>query len=858
MTSFRHWTEEINDHLRVFSPTNVGFSVSLAKKDENGLRPLSPITNFLLNIWSYSIKDKKNLIVTFPSNSLNTIPILSYLYTCIKRKSVLVFSSGSINERSYYNKDHLIKKHNQNYQLLTSSGYDYLFKNTPICTIKDDKLDIEVHLPRAQPSERENLIKSLKQTILSSKGPKIILSNSRDRIKIDKTVNGISTGNEEINQNLDLDLGCIIFENAERFINSQDSAEIFIKWLKDNVGEEVQLLFHFSNFNPKYIDIIKENTNSLLIPLNQNVLKNNSDLLKQSSDYFYSNNLVGFKYIKNYNLDNKNTYIFNSDMEVVEPLKNGNIDFYLYQSNNIIKNIDFDSIKNKYFYNYAKKLIFFTLMDLSINPYYFYTYNKYLGTSISVPQFINLYLNNLNVETEENQSYIRDLLSNLYELYLEFYESKAFKVKDTFEREAKDYKLLEIATNKEKYFQNENDLIIGTYEKNEVGTLRRILKDTEGVEVLYLENLYSRDIEFSKYNLLLSGVLPPYFSSILKINFKKVLILAYEGNNYNMIKQQIDAVLNPNIENEKIAMDYFEELCDYIGLKKDWLFSDFNKRYEEFKNNSSENNEDEEEGSDEEFPTTDIYDLNKNYSNYVRGRKKADSYLDSYSSTNYQYDDYETISFRLKNLEFNETSIKKLIKNKKYLKFESYENIENAVEAKPSMINDNDYIIVLDENRSFLDLYIEVFDEVDDIDRDLLNYWRDLLADHIYDNKLSYRAFHNIYKDYCIKTNQNYKSYNSIRLWARGFVIAPDNPEDLKILAEIFSDDYLLENYKYVYEEANKLRNFNITMGRRLSFLIKEIIHNADSIDYVHLSFQERRIYDKIKNSVYLVVKKLD
>ena len=47
-------------------------------------------------------------------------------------------------------------------------------------------------------------------------------------------------------------------------------------------------------------------------------------------------------------------------------------------------------------------------------------------------------------------------------------------------------------------------------------------------------------------------------------------------------------------------------------------------------------------------------------------------------------------------------------------------------------------------------------------------------------------------------------------------------------------------------------------MGKRLSFLIKEIIHNADSIDYVNLSFQERRIYDRIKNSIYQVVEKLD
>ena len=249
--------------------------------------------------------------------------------------------------------------------------------------------------------------------------------------------------------------------------------------------------------------------------------------------------------------------------------------------------------------------------------------------------------------------------------------------------------------------------------------------------------------------------------------------------------------------------------------------------------------------------------IQSNYKGYVKSRNKIDSNLKNYSNFSSNLNN-EKIKFRLFNLLNQEEVQKELIKNKKYLKFESYDKLNNAIEVKPSLLYDNEYVIVLDDNKSFLEIYLDAFNEDDFIDRELINYWKDILVDFIEKDNLSIKQFYNLYSNYCNKTGRKCRTYGTILNWVRGYTIAPSNQEDIKILAEMFKDNYLLENYQYVENEASKLRNFNILMGRRLSSLIKSIIKNADSIDYSLLSLEERRIYDRVGSYIYEVIEKLD
>ena len=881
VTSIKQWHELLNQDLVALPPDSNARTINLTKSDINDSKkeyldtPLSPITTFMLNSWVYCLKNKKNLIVNFPGNTLKPIPLLAYLSSRITQKSTLVFSSGNINLR-----DDLIARHNRNYYLLSWYGSDYLFRDIPICKSYRYGLDTQVYLPRASRHYKQQHLNSLKRSMISTRRPKIILNDSSNLTKVNKTVENIFLEGVKLvgGNRLKLKFGCIIFENADRYINSEAKAKSFVEWLGDNLdytlGKDALLLFHFSNSNLKFLPYFKEAIDSLLIPFNQNILKNNYGLFKPSIDYFENKSATSLKTLNKYNCDEKRVYDFNLDIEIVNPLlEKGNLDVFLYTANKLLNAIDSDTIKNKGFY-YRTINLLYSLNNLAINPMSlkFKTnidFNNW--RYLSVNQFIGLFASRLDRENSQNRYLLKKLLSTLYNFYLELSNCKRFGVERSYERIGKDYKLLEIIHNKEKYFGNNKKLIVGTYFNTEVNVLKGFLdEEIEDVEVIYMAKLFNSYRDFTECNLLLPGIVPPNYFSILKMPFKKVLILSYDGFNSSILRHQIDLVLEPSIEDEKISMNYFYELYNFLGeTTNNVFFNDFNKRYEEYERNKVEDEpsetivetgEEVDDGEKRGLTIKEIFDFRDNYAKYVEGRKRVDSYLvdvtNKTSTPTHSTNEYtnESVSVDLINVSDGLEYTKFLLKNKKYLRFKSYDKLDEALEVKPDLFNKNDYIVVLDDNRSFLDLYLDIFDEDEYIDRDFVDYWKDILSSYIESHDLNLREFYDVYKSYCDEKELHAMGYQTVRNWARGYIIAPKDPEDLKKLAIILNDTYILENYEDMHIEARKLRGLNMRMGRKLSSLIKDVILNTDSIDYGRLSFEERIIYNKIKNSIYQVV----
>lgn len=866
---FKQWYDLIG-HDIVVLPKDNERSIKLTKKDINDSKseyvanPLSPVTTFILNSWSHILNNDKNLIVNFPTNYLNILPLLGYLSSKLTSKSTLIFSSGKIN----FNRD-LIARYNRNYHLLSWEGSDYLFRDIPICRINKNTLEATIYMPRASKAYKHSYLQSLKEDLISSDTPKILLNDSLNLTKVYNTVESIFIGDEEINSDFDLDIGCIIFENADRYLSSEAKAKNFVEWLGDTVGNDVKFLVHFSNSNLKFIPYFKESINALLIPFTGNILRNNVALYEPSMEYFRSKSFTELKVLNAYNCDHEDIYEFNFDISVVEPLlEKGNLDSFLYYSNNLLNSIDGETVKNKsYFYRIINLL--YSINNLTINPDSL-TFKTNLGYSwkyLSIPQFLNLFYKRLIYENSENRYLLNKLLSNLYGFYLELSQCKRYGVEGSYERIAKDHKLLEIIHNKNKYFGNDKKLIVATYFNTEVNVLKSFLEeDCEDIEVIYVPNMFKSYRDFHEYNLLLSGIVPPNYFSILRMPFNKVLILAYEGYNNVILNYQIESILNPSIEDEKIEMDYFNEFYKFLGENTNNLFfNDFKMRYEESHAGSvvtdeSNYSEDLDEGSNG-ISIKEIFNLKNNYAKYVEGQKRVDSHL---SDSNIGEQSYikpfssspsnEIVIVDLINLADGLEYSKELLKNKKYLRFKSYEKLDEALEVKPDLLNKDDYVVVLESDKSFLDIYLDLFDEDEYIDRDFVDYWKELLSKYIEEHDLSLKAFYKLYEKYCNDNSEDYKGYQTVRNWARGYTIAPKDPTDLKKLAIIMGDEYLLENYISMHIEARKLRSLNMRMGRKLSSLIKEIILNSGDIDFARLSFEERIIYNKIKDSIYQVL----
>lgn len=865
---FKRWYDIIGHDIQV-NPKD-GRPIKLTNSNINDIKqdyidnPLSPVTSFILNSWSHIWDSDKNLIVNFPSNHFNVIPLLAYLSSKITSKSTLVFSSGRINL-----KNDLIGNYNRNYHLLSWAGSDYLFKDIPICRINKNSLDAQIYMPNASRGYKQENLESIRENLISSNKPKILLNDSLSLTKVHNTVKSVFLDDEEINSALDLDIGAILFENADRYLSSEAKAKNFVEWLGDSINDDVKLLFHFSNDNLKFIPYFKESMNALLIPFTGKILRDNVALHNPSMDYFNHKSYTELKVLNDYNCDDKKTYEFDFDIRIVEPLLDkGNLDSYLFYSNNLLNQIDFEIVNNESFF-YRTINLLYSINNISVNPD-FLTFKININNNwrhVTIPQFLRLFNKKLNYENSENRYLLKKLLSNLYGYYLELSQCKRYGVNGSYSRIAKDYRILEIINNREEYFEHDNKLIVGTYFNTEVNVLNRFLQSDETVEVIYLPNLFKTYRDYSEYNLLLSGVVPPNYFSILRMPFAQVLILSYEGYNNVLLKDQIDLVLNPPIHDEKIAMDSFRELYNFIGEDTNNLFfKDFEDRYNESigihkdGNSISENDSEETDDANKEISIKDIFNLKNSYAKYVEGRKRVDyQLLDSTirkqpNSENNESSAFETITIDVINLSDGLEYSKELLKNKKYLRFEDYNQLDKALEVKPELLNKNDYIVILENNNSFLDLYLDLFDEDEYIDRDFTDYWKELLSRYIEDNELSLKNFYEIYKNYCTSNSENAMSYQTVRNWVRGYVIAPNNPNELKRLGIILNDEYLKDNYHAMHNEAKKLRGLNIRMGRKLSSLIKEVILNSTDINYSSLSYEERIIYNKIKNSIYQVL----
>ena len=194
---------------------------------------LSPITNLTLNALVKIFNSDKNLIINFPKKILKPIPLIAYMFSEMTSKSVLVFTAGNIN-----NKKDLIRIHNDNFYLLNmvnkwGNGAN-LYENCSMGYLKrKGELSYKFFLPHANVAYKQYLNKNLNSILGDENKPKIVLMGSSSLTSITNTINRISVDNNDlnddnINNNINLDIGCIIFENADKYFSSKYNAEFLL------------------------------------------------------------------------------------------------------------------------------------------------------------------------------------------------------------------------------------------------------------------------------------------------------------------------------------------------------------------------------------------------------------------------------------------------------------------------------------------------------------------------------------------------------------------------------------------------------------------------------------------------------
>ena len=743
-----------------------------------------------------------------------------------------------------------------------------LYENCSMGYLKrKGELSYKFFLPHANVAYKQYLNKNLNSILGDENKPKIVLMGSSSLTSITNTINRISVDNNDlnddnINNNINLDIGCIIFENADKYFSSKYNAEFFVKWLNKNVNSNIKAIFHFSNHDLHYMDHIKELTQAKVISFNGGVIKNNDILIESSLNYY--EHIDNLDIVSRYNLDDKNDYDFDSKIILDDvKLEKGNLDYFTDSASKLTEFINDDEIGINSLYFNAQKL-FLDLNNLTINPSFLKFQIKYNNSFsyVTVSQFIDLFNDNLKYESEHNRVYLRKYLSLLSQFYQEILKRKRFHEPNSYNNIGKDYRICEVIENKEKYFGNDNDVIIGTFYNTEPGILSNQLKQYSNVEVKYMGNLIKEYSDSSNFNLLLPGFVPPKFLSELYKDYSKIFILNYDGFNRRNIIQQINSIEKPSINDETKVMDYFLELYAYIGISSDNAFiNNYKKRLEKelihnktqeilFSKSLDEVTEYDEYENDKTENYNDYLEIIKNIEKRISSNQSTPNLI-TYNSNSNQYLNLKTVDLELVISNSNEHVKKTVPAKNKYLHFKDYGALEEAFEIKAEDLSKGDYVIILDNEKiSFIDLFVEIFKLEENIDKNLAEYWKDKISIFVEDNNLSYGEFYELYKK-----EGGQMGIQTIKNWLKGRNISTrDYKNDLLYLSKVMDDDFLLNNIDIMGEEFRKIKAMHIAMGRNLKVIMKGIIVDDFSLNYDSLSLEEQTMHNIIKNSVYQVI----
>lgn len=807
-------------------------------------RNLSPLTNFFLNVFVNAIEER-NLIIAIPDVILRSIPIISYLYAKQKNKSAIVFGG-----------ENTCNLHYKNYHLLNHG--DYLFYYIPLGFISNEGVEAKVYLPRATQNFKRRYIQHQKENFLESRKPKILLSRA-DR-KIDDIIERLVTDEGTFDSPIRIDIGLVIFENIDMFVYSQYSTELFLKWLSPLLDRGVRFIFHFANPESKFIKIIKEATNSLVVPFGTALLRSNVELQGKSIDYFrkiYEEDKRRAELINKYNIDREYFYDKNiTSVEIVEPvLKAGNIDYHLDKVRAVLSRIDENKIKNKKLYYTVKRLLY-KLPNLVINPS---KYKEPYGDDFirwghyTIPQLLGMLRERIPKENKDNIVFLEDMISEIYCVYSELKECKRYGEEKTYSRIAKDYKILEII-DKAYNEKNGNKIVIATQSAFERNILEGNMNDLylkNGFEIGTIHQINMSAFDYSKTTLVLPGWIYMRYLSTLLQPFKKITIMAYEGENYRIVKEQIDLFYTYSIEQEEILMAYLEEVYNFLGIPKDVVFIDYLRRKEQSVNEEVQTYP---EGKDRDAELLDrlreIVETEPRYKHYKKYEDEIVEVEGIISELDKKETEIEKIGtfyevFLRKTGEAQ--TIRKLLPAEK-----TYIYVENGKihEGSPRNLKQGVHVVLLDndEKKTLLDLIIEIFNLEQRVDKYLISLWKERLMKFIEEYESSYADFYRLYK-----RRGGRREYQTVLNWVKGNVIAPEDQTDLFIIGKILEDAEIIADYQLIDREVGKLRGIHRNIGRKLRKIIREMMKGE--VDTTKLSYEEYALYERIENGFYEVIK---
>ena len=850
------WDKVIDSEMGAYFPDKDNFEVL------NFPEKLSPLTNFSLDIFA-NVISKKNLIINFFDFKLHSVSLFAYIFSEKFNKNIYILADergDSLNSRSGFSI-------NKNHYLLCD--YDaYIFRRLPIFYLEKDneenesslndsinyKLTLKKYLPRAKISFKRGYTE---ENVLNDNYPKIIIDKDKNLFNIKEKLNSYLKDKDQHINSEEYPLGLIIIENADRFFYSIEKIKNFISWINE-INIDVKLLIHFNNPHIEYIKIFINDLNCVVLPFNRYILENNNFLKNASEEYFSKIEKSELELLNRYNLDSKSIITTEPNICIYENfIPVGSIDSFFYSAYSSYRKIDKKSVFNNNYLYRARDLLF-DLYNLTINPSYlkipFEVNNKWIYGD--VVQFIDIFRSRLHKENYNNEFLIYNFLDSLNNMYNELTKCKRVNEELSYAREGKDYVLLNLLVD---LYKKEEKVFVGTYRDTEPEILKELLKKGYGIDddIIVPINIrmliQKQDNEKEDKILVLPGVIPERFTSELLKPYKKIIILVYEGNNHKLLKEQLNRVLHGDIVEEKEYMDYLKSTLEtFDNAENNSILNDFNERFSliEFEKEPEEKSTENVEDRVYEEVGDKLFHLDLHLRDYQKEQNIHKPKIDMEFSDKINEMHYDTITFKLQNINTEEFVEKRLPVNKSYLTFDNIYHIDEARELKTSELNSGDYIIIIDndEKKSLLNLVMDISDFESEINMNMVEYWKLEFLNYIELNNLKYKE---IYDSYCKKGGK--KTYQTVLKWCKGETIGPQSSQDLYILGSILGNELIINNYESIFQQISFVRTFHRLIGRKLKKMIKSVLTD-EYLDVSKSTDNEYLIYENIRNGIYKII----
>lgn len=784
----------------------------------------SPITEFICDAVLVCSRNKKNLVVEFPSNFSFVSLILANKLAYELKKSVMIVTS----------KDDVVS-FNDNYYRLMDDTIPLIIR-APIGIMKEDKVVMKKIFLKRMSSGYKKKYEGQIQSIIDDRDKQMVVLSSDDY--------DFSEDSDDI---VDIPKNHRIEAIVFNEINTRNLEQVknMIEWCNANSVMFV-LLTNFAS--PNFYEMVDKYENVVKIPFHNGLIEQSETLLNKSNHYFsYVRSEQQRSIDDMFNVDREYTYRKKAKIEI-DCIDNV-LDFnkILKEMGRVIANLHLNNLNLKKDIRSLLQLSYSSVNSFS-TPDHLTKYSNYSGCRVNGAGLCENIISESRFCDEMTRYYCETLVDcyhvirSTLERCQSPIENKGYCRKNKFSR------LFEIVEDKLSSFEK---IFVVTPNNQEIAYLTRALKlrfesDFEKMTICLPGGIKEKDAQGNM--MIVSGKLEYNQIYIIDYPFNKLIFLAYKGIDENIIQNLIDMYGHIDRYRATLFIDSFKELTkidEQNAIQTKHSFVDGVLKDISSKAMSEVRMKDLQKGILQDIGGTSYSDF--------REDTEIKSIIKEFEEKVESEDDKERSDMIVRSGRYFKATLVNNESDDKVVLCAPIEEEFPFIDTKDHSLFESKLSTDLvgsimiktpGRTKTLLDILIGIYGLNDNINKDVIDLWDEALNTL----DLNQMSLSDLYDEYHM--NGGKKQKQTVRTWLRRSALGPNSEGDVRIIGEVLSNNELAAESEYIFAEMEKIRNMKRSLGRRLTKIITSSMKANEGVkDPVSAS-----IWETVKCYLYTLV----